>query len=357
MDGAAYMIDYDMENKADTIRAFSLETGEEIWRRSYAIKVKRNHGMSRTVPAVTDKYLVTIGPRGHTVCLDRETGDFRWGLDFEGNYGTTIPKWYTAQNPVIVDEKAILAPCGTDVLMMAVDCDTGDILWETPNDRGWKMSHSSIIPMTLLGKKMYVYHALGGIVGVSAEAADEGKLLWDSTWSATVVAPSPIRVSDNQIFMTAGYAAGNMLLQLSESNGEYSIEILYENAPSEGLACEQHTPIFKDGALYSIMPKDGGSLKQQFVKFDLDGNLLWSSGVEKRFGLGPFMIADDKFYILGDDGTLTLLDASAGSYTQLAEAKLEILDGHDAWSPFALVENRLLLRNHEHLICIDVGLT
>ena len=59
-------------------------------------------------------------------------------------------------------------------LMIGVDCETGDVVWQTPNPKGWKMSHSSIIPMTLLGKKTYVYCAIGGVIGVSAEEEDRG---------------------------------------------------------------------------------------------------------------------------------------------------------------------------------------
>jgi outer membrane protein assembly factor BamB len=61
--GRVYVLDYDEQKKADAIRCFSLADGREIWRRSYSVVVKRNHGMSRTVPAVTEKYLVTIGHR------------------------------------------------------------------------------------------------------------------------------------------------------------------------------------------------------------------------------------------------------------------------------------------------------
>ena len=51
-EGRVYVLDYDEERKADTLRCLSLGSGGEIWRRWYSVRVKRNHGMSRTVPAV-----------------------------------------------------------------------------------------------------------------------------------------------------------------------------------------------------------------------------------------------------------------------------------------------------------------
>ena len=45
------------------------------------------------------------------------------------------------QCPLIDRQTAVIAPGGR-ALMIGVDCATGEILWETPNPDGWKMSHS-----------------------------------------------------------------------------------------------------------------------------------------------------------------------------------------------------------------------
>lgn len=353
LNGVVYLMDYHEEDRKDILRAFSLEDGSEIWRRSYKVMVKRNHGMSRTIPAVTEDHIVTVGPKCHVVCLDTATGDFKWGIDLQADYGTVEPLWYAAQCPFIEDGKVLLAPCGTDVLMMAVDCETGEVEWTTPNPRKWDMSHASIIPMTILDKKMYVYAALGGIIGVSAEEGEKGKVLWEVSWPAKVVAPSPVPVGDDHILITAGYATGNMMLKIVETDGGYEAEVQYAHAPGEGLSCEQQTPIYTDGLLYGIMPKDAGSLKGQFVAYKPDGNLVWSSGSDNRFGFGPFIKADDKFYILDDHGVLTMLEASTTGYTQLGQA--EVLKGHDPWGPIALAGSRMFLRDMDNLICVELG--
>ena len=126
--GAVYVMDYDEEQRADILRCFSLVDGEEIWQRGYFINLKRNHGMSRTVPAVTEEYVVTIGPRSHVMCVRREDGSFVWGLNVEKDYQAEIPLWYTGQCPLIDDGKAIIAVAGS-VLMVAVDLETGEVLW------------------------------------------------------------------------------------------------------------------------------------------------------------------------------------------------------------------------------------
>ena len=161
----------------------------------YPVKIKRFHGMSRTVPAVTDKYVVTLGPKGHVTCLDSKTGEFRWMLNLVKEYGTTIPQWYAAQCPLIDDGKAIIAPAGT-VLMMAVDCETGKIVWQTPNPNKWVMTHCPSCRWSSRATGSTSMPAdrprRGGVVGVSAK---DGQVLWKTDeWKVRTNVPMPLVV-------------------------------------------------------------------------------------------------------------------------------------------------------------------
>ncbi|HOD49727.1 MAG TPA: PQQ-binding-like beta-propeller repeat protein [Candidatus Hydrogenedentes bacterium] len=353
LNGRVYLLDYDESARADAVRCFSLADGQEIWRHSYPVTIKRNHGFSRTVPAVTDDFIVTIGPRCHVVCLDAKSGAFRWGISMQDAYGTTEPLWYTGQCPLIDNGLAILAPAGPEVLIAALRCETGETVWQTPNPRGWNMSHSSIVPMTFEGTRMFVYCAIGGAVGIVADGPDAGRLLWELPWDANVVAPSPVPLDDGKVLFTAGYGNGSLMAQLRRQGDGFAAEVLYDRGPAEWLACEQQTPIYYDGLLHAIMPKDAGALRGQFVCYDPQGSLVWSSGQANRFGLGPYILADGKFYILSDDGVLTVIQQSREQYIPLGQAR--VLDGQDAWGPIAIAGTRMLLRDSTRMICIEAG--
>ncbi len=353
-DGRVYVLDYDEQQRADILRCFSFEDGREIWRRGYGIFVKRNHGMSRTVPAVAGGNVLTMGPMCHVMCVDAASGDFKWGIDLVRDYGAEVPLWYTGQCPLIDGNRAVIA-VGGEALLLALDIETGEVAWKVPNPKKWKMSHSSVMPFTIFGKKMYVYAALGGIVGVSAEAEDAGRVLFESTlWNHNVIAPSPVNLGDGRIFLTAGYGSGSRMIRLRPENGSYAVESLQAITPEEGLASEQQTPLFTKGHLFAILPKDAGPLRNQFVCVAPDDlrTIVWSSGKTNRFGLGPYLVADDKFLILSDDGILTLLETSLDGYVELARAK--VLDGVDAWGPMALAGGRLLARDSRRLVCLDL---
>lgn len=350
--GRVFVLDHDEATHTDAMRCFSLADGREIWRRSYKVQIKRNHGISRTVPAVTDRHVVAIGPMCHVLCADPADGRFLWGMDLVKDFGTTVPHWYTAQCPIIEDGMAIIAPGGS-ALMVAVECATGKILWKTPNPDGWQMSHASIIPVTMAGRRMYVYVAVGGVAGVAADGPGAGKLLWSTTeWNHPVIAPSPVPLDGDRLLLTAGYGAGSILMKIEPQGDSYAARVL-ERIPKDRFACEQQSPVYFGGHLYGILPKDGGELKAQLVCYHPEKGVVWSSGKTERFGLGPFIVAGDQIIVLNDDGRLVMAKASPNGYEPSFSA--QVLDGRDAWAPIAVAGGRILLRDSNRMVCLEAA--
>jgi outer membrane protein assembly factor BamB len=343
--GRVFVLDYDREHAADAVRCFSLADAKEIWRFAYPAAVKRNHGMSRTVPAVTDKYLVALGPKCDVCCLNPATGESYWLIDMVRQFGATVPPWYAGQCPVIDRDRAILAP-GGESLLVALDCKTGQVVWKSPNPHGWTMTHASIMPMEFAGKRMFVYCGKGGVAGISA---DDGSLLWDTTaWKISIATvPSPLILPEGRIFLSGGYNSGSLMLQLHQEGGKIVAKTLFRLGPAV-FGSTQHTPIFFDGHIYGVREKD-----KQLVCLDLKGRVLWSSGSQHRFGIGPYLVADGLIYVLDDSCMLTLAEATPKSYQQLARAP--VIDGNDSWGPMAMADGRLIVRDVAHMVCLDVA--
>jgi outer membrane protein assembly factor BamB len=101
--------------------------------------------------------------------------------------------------------------------------------------------------------------------------------------------------------------------------------------------------------------KDG-----QFTCLDLDGKIVWqspprsSTGDRITFEMGAFLLADGMFFTLdGKTGILRLLEANTTGYKELASA--QILEGHDVWSPIALSNGKLVIRDMAKMVCLQVG--
>ncbi len=343
--GRVYILDYDYDQKLHALRCLSLADGGEIWRFAYKDPVKRNHGVTRTIPAVNGKYVVAMDPKCHVLCLDAASGALRWSIDLAVEFGATVPQWYAGQCPLIDGSAVILAPGGPDALLLAVDLETGKPIWRSPNPHDWKMTHSSVMPMEFAGRKFYLYCASGGVVGISAT---NGAQLWETPdWKISIATvPSPLALNDGKILLSGGYKAGSLLLQLREKDGHLQPETVWRLGP-EIFGATQHTPIFHNGAIYGVRPNG------QFVCLGLDGKVVWTSRSGTDFGLGSFLCANGVFFAMNDSGKLTMMEDSPSEFRQLGEA--QVLDGGESWGPMALAGGRLLVRDFTHLVCLDVA--
>jgi outer membrane protein assembly factor BamB len=362
--GRVYLLDYNERRKADVLRCFSLKSGTELWRRWYYIDLKRNHGYSRTVPAVTDKYLVTIGPRSHVMCLDPLTGKLFWTIDLEKQYGIRgkekgriTPDFYTGQCPLIDNDIAVLAP-GGKALMIGVECSTGKILWKTQNPDSLRMSHGSIMPMVIHGKRMYIYNAIGGVCGVSAEGADMGKLLWKTLdWSPATTAASPLLLDNNEIAVFGSYGAGGARIRINYDGTSFSAQMIEKHKAPDGMSSDQQTPVMTEGFIRTLMPENAGALKKQLVCYS-ESDLLkpvWTSGKDYRFGrgLGPYMVSGNMLFLLDDDANLFLYKLEGPNASLVS--KCRVIEGIEAWGPMAIAGKYLIMRDSRNLICLDIG--
>lgn len=344
--GRAYVLDYDQDRERDALRCLSLTDGKEIWRLSYPVAVKRNHGMSRTVPAVADGYVVALGPKCHVVCASAETGDLAWGIDLAREYGAEVPQWYAGQCPLLDRGRAILAPGGPECLLLAVNLADGKIAWKMPNPEGWPMSHASLAVAEIGGRRMYVYFSTKGAAGFDAE---DGRRLWSSTAIKVHTAvPTPLPLPGDRIFVTAGYQKGCAMLKIQKNvDGYFSARTLF-TVEAQTFGSEQQTPVFYDGYLYGVV---GGQMEGELVCLDQEGKRRWSSGAVK-YGLGPYLVAGGVIYIMDNTGTLSAVEATPEAFRPLRSAK--VLDGHDSWGPMAPAGGMLIVRDFTRMVCLDL---
>ena len=353
--GLVYFLDYDESLKSDALRCFSLETGKELWRRWYRVPIKRNHGFSRTVPAIGDDYIITIGPNGHVMCCDPSNGSMRWSLDMQKEYNSVIPQWNAGQCPFVDDDMLVLAPSGDDVLLTGLDRLTGEVRWSTSNTLGYRMSHSTVMPMMLSNKKTYIYVGVGGVCGISAEKEDLGTLLWETNkWQPTTAAPSPLQISNNQIFLTAGYGTGGAMLQVVRQGDKWTATITDQYKPRDGLSSEQHTPLFYNNMIITIIPKEG-AFRERLVCYDPTNirTPIWSSAADERFGLGPYFIINNYLFAFKEDGELYVYEVQKRGMTLLK--KQRIMQGKDAYRPMAYADGMLILGDDSMIKCLKIN--
>jgi outer membrane protein assembly factor BamB len=352
-DGLVYINDYDEKKKEHTVRCLSLADGKEVWRWGYAVVIRANHGITRTVPAVGEKLVFSLDPKCGFHALDAKTGKLVWQKNLVEDYHTEIPPWNAGQNPLLDGDRVLLAT-GGDALVIAFNQATGNEVWKSPNPDKDLMSHVSLMPATIGGVKQYLYVTMNKVAGISAS---DGKILWTSPFIGKIaVSPSPIHVGNGKVFVTSAYEVGSAMYQVDKSATGFSAKKLFE-LTSVQFNSEVHTPVLFKNHLFAVSSKKRG----QFTCLDLNGKIVWQSPVvsgnpdaTRTFELGGFIFAEGMFYILdGVSGILRLVDADTQGYKELASA--QILEGHDVWGPPALSNGKLIIRDMGRMVCLQVG--
>ena len=343
--GRVYHHDYDEPKAEWCVNCRSLVDGKLVWQFREAREIRPNHAITRTVPAVDGRFVCSLDPKAVLHCLDVKTGKQIWRKSLVTEYQATIPSWYNGQNPLQEADRLIVATGGA-AIMVALDKATGKELWRTANPGQYMMSHSSVMPAVLGGVKQYLYGTLKGPLGV---AAKDGKLLWEFPRKFNVaVAPSPIAVDEERVFMTASYDAGSVMVRVRRTGEAFKAEAVFDMKNNEWNS-EVHTPVVYKGHMFAVGKKKRGL----FTCLSLDGKEVWTSEGKASFGLGSYLMADGMFFVLdGDTGKLRLLEASTTGYNELASA--QVLAGQEVWAPMALSDGKLVLRDLTKMICVDV---
>jgi outer membrane protein assembly factor BamB len=345
-DGKVYFNDYDEATSEFLVRCLTLDEGKELWRFKEVRRVRPNHGITRSVPATDGKYVFSLDPKAVLHALDAETGKEIWRKNFVQDYGSQIPPWYNGQNPLIEDDKVLVAPVGTSALVVALDKATGKEIWTTPNPEGWLLSHASLMPAKLGGVDQYLFSVLQGTIGISAA---DGKLLWHFPFKFNIsVSPSPLAIDGERVYVTAAYDSGGAMFRVKRDGDKFTTEEVFGHAADEWNS-EVQTPILFKGHMFAVGKKKRGL----FTCLDFDGKPMWTSDGSAYFGLGSFILADGMWFILeGKTGMLRLLEASTEGYKELANA--QILGGHDVWGPPALSDGKLVIRDFGRMVCLKV---
>jgi outer membrane protein assembly factor BamB len=126
-------------------------------------------GGPRSTPTVDGNRVYALSPHGDVVCCDTRDGDIVWqkhmGRDFGGHM---MSGWGYSESVLIDGNKLVCTPGGQDAAIVALDKQTGELLWQcrAPEDLGGA-GYASIVISEGAGVRQYVQLFGGGLVGVA----------------------------------------------------------------------------------------------------------------------------------------------------------------------------------------------
>jgi outer membrane protein assembly factor BamB len=337
-DGRVYVLDREA-HRTDILRCLDLATGKQHWTFPYTAPGQYVQPGSRTTPACDGTHVFAVGPAGDIHCVTAADGKVVWKKHLLRDFGGgPLPPAGVCQSPLLASDALIVAPLTGQVGVAALAKTTGEVLWKSP-PLGDQMYASPRVAQVDGADQVVVV----GRTRVDAVEVGTGKPLWTfDGWRCNQPATNPVPVGDGRFFWAASYGLGGIMLKVARQGEAFEVTRLFENRRFKPV---MHNPLFYRGHLYLN--------SNALMCLDLDGNVMWTSGRTARFEMGNLLIADGLIYILdGAGGSLTLAEASPEGYNELATAK--VLDGPQVWSPMALSNGRLVLRDKRKMKCLDV---
>lgn len=338
--GGGLAVTIEQRGEEEMIVALDLKTGTERWTRGYPGHFKESLGGNgpRATPTIADNEVFALGASGLLVALDLETGKEKWQTNILKDASAGNITWGMCGAPLVTADKVIVNPGGPqDHGVMAYDRATGKPLWHAGSS---KAAYSTPVLAKLAGVEQVLIFDSNGVAGYELKTGTE---LWRHlfpTFNGINVAQS-LALPGDQVFISAGYDAGAVLVQVKKDGDKWSVAPVWQN---KKLKCKMGSAIYYEGHLYGL---DDGILACLDAK---TGDRKWKGG---RYGHGQLLLRNNVLVIQAESGDLVLVAADPAAHKELA--KLPMLPGGKTWNAPALAGNLLLLRNHFEAVLLELA--
>jgi len=365
-DGKVYLLDRD-DKVGDNLRCLDLSNGKELWNFAYDAPGSVMFPGSRSLPIVDGNNVYSCGPYGDLYCININTHKPVWNKNVWKDFGGgRIPRWAITQCPLIYGDLLILASQAPQAGVVAYEKLTGNVKWTTPSlgPVGYvspsivKVSGQDHLVMVTASARRRGESSGGGggkVVGIDPLT---GKTLWEYTnWHCMIPVAHAVDAGEGRMLITGGYRAGAAMIKVEKkADGSYGVTELYKT-----VEFGSHTlpPILYDGYFY--VHYSTNERKDGLVCMSIDGEIKWKTGRSPLFDKGSMILADG--LLLSTDGStkLYLIEPDPSAFKPLATA--ELLKGgtgqsrrwsNQNWSPLALVDGKLLIRDQKQMKCVVV---
>jgi outer membrane protein assembly factor BamB len=381
----------------EVVECFHAPTGVPIWKFAYGSTFSDPYGYNngpRCSPVLTEDRSYTLGAEGRLACVAIADGQPVWQRDLKKEF--TIPDGFfgVGCSPILEGNQLIVLVGGQpNSGVVAFDAATGKTLWEAVGQRTWEgvvdesgdacvwtpeemlVSYSSPIAATIHGRRHLLCQMRQGLVSLDPETGVENFKYWfRPTVHESVNAARPV-VVDDTVMLSAAYRLGAACLRVKPDGKSY--DVVWRDA--RNLLTHWSTAIALDGCYYGFSGRHEQEGELRCIRAS-DGEVLWATTgwdqpldnlaqnsvtgevVDRAtgivlpypfYGRGSAILADGKFIVLGERGTLALVQPSQEKWIENCRCQGPGM-AYPSWAAPALSDGRLYLRDEDTLVCLDL---
>jgi outer membrane protein assembly factor BamB len=321
------------ESEEEYLAAFNATDGKELWRLTIDELFKNQFGDGTRATPVIDGDMIYVQTSGGKLIAATTAGKQVWSVDLVEKYQSKLPMFGYSSSPFIEGNQVILEAGGAEnKYMISFDKKTGKEIWSAlEGDAGY----TTAVRVDLEGTRQIVTVAGKDAVGMSLD----GKELWRFTYADQGVIAMPLFVAPNQFMFSYSGVGYAKMISVSKDGDAWKPELKWE---SNRLKNHWSSSVALGDLIFGF---DNATLKCLDAK---TGDQLWA---KRGFGKGALVVADNKLYILADNGRLAMAKASKDGYEELGS--VEAMKGK-CWTAPTIADGRIYLRNQTEMVCYDL---
>lgn len=323
----------------EIIDCLNAATGERIWSTDYPTKYRDDFGFDegpRSAPTVSNGSVFTFGAQGVLTALDLATGKKRWSVLTNTQFSVKKGFFGAAGSPLVENGKVLVNVGGPNAGIVAFDANTGAVVWKATGDEA---SYSSPTVATIDGARHALFFTRAGLVDLDPSNGQvRFSFPWRSRSSASVNAATPLVVG-NQVFVSASYGTGAILLEV---NGSGYRKIW---SGDESMSNHYSTCVYRKGFLYGFHGRQEEGQALRCIEWRT-GKVMWNM---EGYGAGTVTLAGDRLLILRENGELVMAPAVTDGFHPAAHARIT---NRVVRSYPALSDGRLYARDEHSLVCV-----
>jgi outer membrane protein assembly factor BamB len=389
----------------EIVESLDAATGKAGWRHAYPSAYVDPYGYNngpRCSPLLTSNRCYTFGAEGKLLCLDRASGKLIWQRDTGKDWQVPEAFFGVGSTPLLEDDKLIVMVGGQpNAGMVALDPNTGRILWENVGKTNWhgaitigwraekayewtgvekQASYATPIAATVHGKRHLFCLMRQGLVSLNPTNGEINFSRWFQSFANdSVNAMVPVVKDDLVLISAAYYRVGAVLLRVKPDGKSFEEVWRIPQHPMDArdrddvtgrwkqpvLEIHWNTPVLHNGFVYAFSGRNEPDATWRCVEFKT-GRLAWSRAEDWRghpapgsraqppvFGRGSAILADGKLIALGEGGLLGLFKPNPEAVEEISRWQVPSLY-FPCWAAPVLSNKKLYLRSEDHLVCLDV---
>ena len=231
--------------EAGVICSRSARTARPKWKTAYGPELdKRGPAVAgtRATPTIDGERAYLVTGLGKLVIFDVAKGQVLKTVDLLERFKAGQAKFGFAESVLVDGQKIVCTVGGTDASLVALDKNTGEVVWQT---KGLSQGPGCCAPriISYSGRRLIVTMLANAAVAVDPGT---GEVVWQHEYPHRAgVQPNPPLYADGLVYVTSGMGAGGALLSLADNSPTAAPQWT-----DKTMDCQMQGTVLIDGCIY-----------------------------------------------------------------------------------------------------------